>query len=197
MLDYHDTSVAISTSWLSGSHSRHYYADSHATSQAYDPGRLRAADSGAHRSFLTCPLSSADAEPDFEAWSTSIEHLQGIFGPESNWPTTEMTLEENSIDLAWHQREHESASSFAFTVFDINDARCLGCVYLSPARKVGYEVEVFYWVRASEVSSGLDQTLGTYVHQWLQDVWKFDSVVFPGRDVAWDDYMQLSYQSHW
>ncbi len=144
--------------------------------------------------FVVRPLLSADAEPDFEAWSTSLEHLRGLFGPSSDWPTSEMTLEENVIDLAWHQREHEVGSSFAFTVLDIDEERCLGCIYFNPAQKVGYEVECFYWVRATDVA--LDGELGAFIDEWLE-TWPFESVVLPGRNTSWDEYSALPDQPHW
>ena len=39
--------------------------------------------------------------------------------------------------------------AFAYTVFDIADARCLGCMYINPPTKPGYDAEVFLWVRHS------------------------------------------------
>jgi len=147
--------------------------------------------------FVIRPLLYSDAEPDYDAWSTSIEHLQGAFGPESDWPTADMTLEKNVIDLGWYQREHESGASFTFTVFDTDDRRCLGCIYLSPARKQGYDAEAYYWVRASEVASGLDDALGDFVRNWVPAAWPFRSVLFPGRDIDWQTYLGLPENEHW
>ncbi|MGI8648651.1 MAG: hypothetical protein ACR2JX_10565 [Mycobacteriales bacterium] len=147
--------------------------------------------------FLVRPLLFTDAALDYGAWSTSIEHLQSIFGPHSSWPNKEMTLEENGIDLAWHQREHEWASSFAYTVSNLDETVCLGCIYLSPARKVGYDAEVFYWVRASEATNGFDASLGRFVHTWLSTAWPFSSVVYPGRDLEWEEYLSMDDRPHW
>jgi hypothetical protein len=147
--------------------------------------------------FVLRPLRFADAEADYEAWSTSIKELRGTFGPESNWPAREMTLEDNALDLAWHQREHESRASFAYTVVDTEDMFCLGCVHLSPARKVGFEVEVYYWARAGGGPLGLEQTLGNFVREWVRDAWPLDGVVYPGREVDWDAYLALPDSPHW
>lgn len=77
--------------------------------------------------FVLRPLKYADAERDYDAWSTSIDHLRGVFGPHSAWPRPDMTLEENAIDLAWHQREHEMKSSFAYTVLsNPTETTCIG-----------------------------------------------------------------------
>ena len=146
--------------------------------------------------FVLRPLQYADAEPDYEAWRSSVEHLRGIFGPHSTWPTLEMSLQDNAIDLAWHQREHESRSSFAYTVFDTTNTTCLGCVYISPSRKKDFEVEVFYWARTSELQSGLDDNLGSFVHKWLEESWPFKCVVYPGRELPWSEYEGLEDREH-
>lgn len=62
-------------------------------------------------------------------------------------------------------------------MFDPSNEHCLGCIYLSPARKAGYEIEVFYWVRASEVANGLDHGLGAFVKQWVLEAWPFESCI--------------------
>src|SRR4051794_6063217 len=102
--------------------------------------------------FVVRPLTVADVAADFEAWSSSIDHLHGVFGPGNDWPEPEMTLEDNAVDLAWHQREFATRSSFAYTVLSPDEATCVGCCYLDPARKTGYDAEVHYWVRASEAA---------------------------------------------
>lgn len=147
--------------------------------------------------FLVRPLVVGDAKADYEAWTSSIEHLQGIFGPNSSWPSLDMTLEDNAIDLAWHQREYEIGSSFAYTVFNTDNTVCLGCVYVGPARKVGYDAEVFYWVRANQADKGLDKVLGAFVHDWISKYWPFTSVVYPGRSLSWAAYLPKDDKPHW
>jgi hypothetical protein len=147
--------------------------------------------------FVVRPLLVTDAEADHEAWSSGVEELQGTFGPGSVWPADDMTLEDNVLDLAWHQREHESRGSFAFTVVDPDDVRCLGCIYLSPARKVGYQVEVHHWARPRGGPPELEQALGDFVREWVQDAWPLDGVLHPGLDVDWDTYLALPDQPHW
>ena len=46
---------------------------------------------------------------DYEAVMESADKLEGLFG--DSWPRG-LTLEENTIDLAWHLREFEAARSF-------------------------------------------------------------------------------------
>jgi hypothetical protein len=44
------------------------------------------------------------------------------------------------------------------------------------------------WVRASVVAEGLDDDLFATVKKWLADVWPFDHVAYPGRDMTWDAF---------
>ena len=46
--------------------------------------------------------------------------------PGDTWPDG-LTLEVNLIDLAWHQREFTIGHSFAYTVMNDDESRCLGC----------------------------------------------------------------------
>jgi hypothetical protein len=80
---------------------------------------------------------------------TSIDHLQGAFGPHSTWPTEELKLEQNLIDLGWHHKEFQRRNSFAYTVMNSDESRCLGCVYIDPSYKTGYDAIVYLWVRKS------------------------------------------------
>ncbi|MFX6266225.1 hypothetical protein ABTF63_19285, partial [Acinetobacter baumannii] len=48
-------------------------------------------------------LTIHDVLKDYDAVMTSIDHLNGIFGAYSNWPDRELTLEQDLIDLGWHQ----------------------------------------------------------------------------------------------
>jgi hypothetical protein len=41
----------------------------------------------------------------------------------------------------------------------LDEARPLGCVYVDPAQKAGYDAEVWLRVRASETAAGLDAVL--------------------------------------
>ena len=50
-------------------------------------------------------LTIHDVVKDYDAVMSSIDHLRGVFGPHSFWPSDDLTLEQDLIDLAWHQKE--------------------------------------------------------------------------------------------
>ena len=92
-----------------------------------------------------------------------------------------LTLEQNLIDLGWHQKEFQTRRSFAYTVVNPEETLVLGCVYIEPTVRTGYDAEVHLWARQSHLESGLEEALFAAVQAWLAADWPFASVAFPGR----------------
>ena len=137
-------------------------------------------------------LTINDAVKDYDAVMSSIDHLQGVFGPGNSWPSADLTLEQDLIDLGWHQKEFQNRSSFAYTVMNLDESRCLGCVYVDPSEKQGYDAKVILWVRQSEFSKGLDEKLFSAVKSWLSKEWWFNKVAYPGRQISWQEWESLA-----
>lgn len=127
-------------------------------------------------------LKVSDVVKDYDAVMTSVEHLQGIFGERSKWPSKDLTFEQDLIDLGWHQKEFQNRSSFAYTMMNLDESQCLGCMYIFPSRDPNFEVDIFMWVRKSEFDKGLDQILFKTVKDWITDKWPFKKVRYPGRE---------------
>lgn len=127
-------------------------------------------------------LKATDAEKDYDAVMTSIDHLQGVFGKNSAWPSKDLTLEQDRRDLEWHQNEFLTRSSFTYTVMNWDESICLGCVYIFPSRSRDFEADVTMWVRKSEFDKGLDPILFKTVKDWIRDKWPYTKVCYPGRD---------------
>ena len=136
-------------------------------------------------------LTINDVVKDYDAVMSSIDHLRGVFGPNSSWPSPELTLEQDLIDLGWHQKEFQMRSSFAYTVMKPDESQCLGCVYVDPSEKVGFDAKVILWIRKSEIKNGLDEKLYYAVKKWLSDEWWFSDVAFPGRKQSWHEWELL------
>ena len=134
-------------------------------------------------------LTVNDVKKDYDAVMTSIEHLQKTkpFGPNHKWPT-ELTFEQDLIDLRWHQKEFQKRSSFAFTVMNLDESKCLGCLYIYPSDNPNYDAMIMMWVRQSEVADGLDEILFSSVKKWIEDKWPFEKVAYPSRDVNWNEF---------
>ena len=133
-------------------------------------------------------LTVNDVIKDYDAVMSSVEELQKVW--ESRWPKG-LTLEEDLIDLGWHQREFLIRSSFAYTVISLDGSTVLGCVYVNPTRKKGYVAEVYLWARETPLGTGLDARLESEVKAWLKDKWAFKKVGYSGRDIDWDVWNRI------
>lgn len=134
-------------------------------------------------------LKVTDVVKDYDAVMTSVEHLQGIFGLRSKWPKKDLTLEQDLIDLGWHQKEFQTRSSFAYTVMNLDKSQCLGCMYIFHPTKEGFDTEVYMWVRKS--AQDLDTLLYEAVRKWISEKWPFKKVAYPGREISWDEWNKL------
>jgi hypothetical protein len=134
-------------------------------------------------------LTVNDVVKDYDAVTTSVEHLKTIW-PGSGWPI-DLTLEQNLIDLGWHQKEFQTRSSFTYTVVTPSESTVLGCVYIEPTYREGYDAVVVLWARQSELAGGLEVRLHSAVKDWISSKWPFNSVGFPGRDITWDDWRAI------
>ncbi len=134
-------------------------------------------------------LTVNDVVKDYDAVMSSVDHCKTVW-PGSKWPDG-LTLEQNLIDLGWHQKEFQTRRSFAYTVVRTDESQVLGCVYILPTRKPGYDAAVYLWARQSEIAGGLEDRLHAAVKGWISHVWPFKSVAYPGRDVAWEIWRAL------
>ena len=126
--------------------------------------------------FVLEPLGPQHNEADYEAWSSSIEHIHASPGWEgSTWPR-EMSLEENRADLEMHARDFEQRTGFTYTVLDPADGKVIGCVYIYPRDA---DVSVRSWVRAA--SAELDAELWRAVSEWLAKDWPFERIDYAAR----------------
>jgi hypothetical protein len=141
--------------------------------------------------FRLRPLTIHDVVKDFDAVMTSRDHLWALFGEAWGWPPEDLTIEQDLVDLGWHQKEFERRSSFDYAVVSLDERRVLGCVYVDPPTKSGFEAEVYLWARASELASGLEQELLATVREWIDREWPFATVAFPGREIDWETWRGL------
>jgi len=134
-------------------------------------------------------LTVHDVVKDFDAVITSAEHLKTVW-PGSKWPDG-LTLEQNLIDLGWHQKEFQTRRSFAYTVVTPSEMRVIGCVYIVPTHKQGHDAEVYLWARQSELAGGLEDRLYYAVKNWVAKDWPFKAAAFPGKGVSWETWKAI------
>jgi RimJ/RimL family protein N-acetyltransferase len=129
--------------------------------------------------FVLEPLGPEHNERDYDAWTSSVEHIHGTPGWEtSRWPR-EMTPDENRADLERHANDFRNRTGFTYTVLDPESRDVIGCVYIYPLRDGDEETRVLSWVRASHAE--LDVPLYRAVSDWLASEWPFASVEYAPR----------------
>jgi RimJ/RimL family protein N-acetyltransferase len=125
------------------------------------------------------PLGPQHNDSDYEAWSSSIEHIHTTPGWEtSSWPD-DRSLVDNLRDLQRHADDFEKRAGFTYTVLDPATEEVVGCVYIYPDRDEQHDARVLSWVRASRPE--LDVPLWRAVTAWLADDWPFVRVAYAER----------------
>jgi hypothetical protein len=135
--------------------------------------------------FVLTPLRVDHVVLDYEAVMSSRERLWSLFGSGWGWPRADLSLMQDLVDLGWHQKEFQLRRSFAWAALAPDEKAVLGCCYLDPSARAGFDAEAFYWVRTDRVASGLEERIGAAVRTWIATAWPFARVAYPGRDQPW------------
>ena len=91
--------------------------------------------------FVLEPLGVQHNVADHAAWTSSIEHIRATPGfAGRTWPAP-MSLQENAADLVKHAQDFADRTGFTYTVLDPASGDVVGCVYIYPPRRSGYDVE--------------------------------------------------------
>jgi hypothetical protein len=109
------------------------------------------------------PLDPAAAEEDFAAVTGSARVLTGLFG--GDWPQG-LTLEDDRIDLAWHEREFTLGRSLSWILRDAAGTY-LGCAYVFPEPGASGRGEVFLWLVDRPDRLELLATIRPLLEDWL------------------------------
>lgn len=137
--------------------------------------------------FRLVPLGPQHNEPDYAAWTASVDHIRATPGfAGRNWPH-EMPLEANLRDLEQHARDFAGRRGFTYTVLSADTGDVIGCVYIYPPRgesqggtSAGEQcAAVSSWVRADRAE--LDPVLYQRVREWLEHDWPFGSIQYAPR----------------
>jgi RimJ/RimL family protein N-acetyltransferase len=129
--------------------------------------------------FVLEPLGPEHHEQDYDAWTSSMDHIAATPGwPESRWPR-EMTPDENRADLQRHADDFRNRKGFTYTVLDPASHDVVGCVYIYPLREGDEDASAQSWVRASRAE--LDVPLWRAVSDWLAADWPFGRVRYAPR----------------
>jgi hypothetical protein len=167
-----------------------FYTTVIAQPKPFVPSNFKVPDTLETLHFRARMLTVNDVVKDYDAVMTSIDQLQKLFAS-TTWPTKELTLEQNLIDLGWHQKEFQRRRSFAYTIVNLDESQVIGCLYINPTTKGDYDASITMWVRTSMLDKGLDTILFNSVKQWIEKDWPFQKVAYPGREIKWEQWRLL------
>ena len=141
--------------------------------------------------FTLVPLGPEVVDVDYEAYMSSIEHIQETFTRSTSWPHADLDAEDAMQDMLNEQRRFEARESFAYAVLTPDGTRERGSLYVSPSEVADYDVVVRMWVTKAEYDAGFDEELYAWAQEWIAEEWPFAKVAYPGRAIAWEEWDAL------
>lgn len=107
------------------------------------------------------------ARHDYEAYISSFEHLQQTFSMNTRWPQANLTMADAMKDVESEKARFDARRSFTYAVLTPDGAKEIGCAYVSPSRKQGYDAVVRVWVIKAQFDADFEAVLIPEVKQWL------------------------------
>jgi hypothetical protein len=141
--------------------------------------------------FTLVPLGPDLVKIDFDAYMSSIEHLQKTFTRSAEWPHSGITDADAMRDMETEQARFRNRESFAYAVLTNDGRRERGSVYVSPSPVPGYDAMVRLWVTKAEYDAGFDAELFAWVTAWMERDWPFVKIAYPGRTISWEKWDPL------
>lgn len=141
--------------------------------------------------FKLVPLGPDVVKQDFDAYMSSIEHLQNTFTRSTAWPHKNISAADAMRDMEGEQARFAARKSFAYAVLTPDGTRERGSVYVSPSPVPGYGAMVRLWVTRADYDAGFDAELYAWVTGWIDKDWPFAKVAYPGRAIDWADWDAL------
>ncbi len=89
------------------------------------------------------------------------------------------------------KQRFDARKSFTYAVLSPDGKKELGCVYVSPSRKEGYDAQVRVWVTKAKFDEGFEKELIPEVKSWLSAKWPFQKIAWPGREISREDFAKL------
>jgi hypothetical protein len=141
--------------------------------------------------FQLVPLGPERVKADFDAYMSSIDHLQKTFSRSTSWPRQGITASEAMQDMQNEQARFKNRASFAYAVLTPDGLRERGSVYVSPSPVEGFDASVRMWVTKADYDAGFDAELYRWVTGWIKKDWPFAKVAYPGRSIDWTTWDSL------
>ncbi len=143
--------------------------------------------------FLVRFMSMDDYVEDYTASTSSWSEIRSVYNPDyTEWPEVEVTLHDNLAALGAVEWEHFQRLLFTYGVMTPDNSRQMGCIYVAPAGKGGFDAEVSYWVRKEEYETGFHDHLSAWLENWIETSWPFKNPAIPGSSMSWEEWNRMT-----
>lgn len=127
---------------------------------------------------------------DYAAYMANVDHLKGVLGPaHMAWSTPELTPRLALADLGWCEWMHDNRTCFSYGIFAPDMSREIGCLYVSPSARDDHDAEICFWFVEDMTREGIEPRFLAFAKTWIAQAWPFGRAGYPGRDVAWADWL--------
>ena len=142
------------------------------------------------KTYQLVPLGVGLEKIDYDAYMSSVEHLRATFSGGS-WPHAGLTMEDAKKDMEQEQKQWDTRASFPYAVLTPDGKKELGCFYLRPSPKAGYDAVATMWVTKEMYDRGFDARLYADMKAWVAKAWPFKAVAWPGREIPREEWKKL------
>jgi hypothetical protein len=126
------------------------------------------------------PLGPEIVKQDYEAYMSSIDHLQKTF-TDGTWPHKNVTMADAIKDLEGEAAMIKARKAFNYAVMTMDGKKELGCVYIGPSKVAGQQAQVRMWVTKAEFDKGFETQLRAEMKAWIGKAWAFKNVGWPQK----------------
>lgn len=135
------------------------------------------------------PLGPEVAKLDYEAYMSSIDHIRSRMG--GKWPSPELTMADQAKDMAGEKAQWDTRKSFPYAVLTPDGSKELGCFYVRPSGKQGFDAVATLWTTKAAFDQGFEQVLYRDMKAWLAKEWPFRKVAWPGHEIPQAEWRAL------
>jgi hypothetical protein len=136
-------------------------------------------------------LRAADAVIDYAAIDRSRADLWATYQEVWGWPNAAYSLADTRGSLARHEAASLRGDFFAYGLFDADETRILGTVYIDPASRAGADADINWWVTSGPGASSTTSALEGFLPGWVGGHWPFSAPRLIGRDLSWQEWLSL------
>lgn len=135
------------------------------------------------KTYKLVPLGPDLVKVDYDAYMSSIEHLQKTFSS-GKWPHAGITMADAMKDMEGEKSSFDQRKSFAYGVLTLDGKQELGSFYLRPSNKQGYDAVASLWVTKAQFDKGFEAVLVKDMKSWIAKAWPFQKVAWPRREIT-------------